>query len=244
MLVLWWKWAVSNVAMTSLLIFITWRILLIDNFFSSKLRKKEQLDGLHKTKLQQSLTYFPMFIFLEPLCSVLTSTILLQKLAVIHLVYKCNGMMSCSSYVYPHAVLKNFFFSEHYRFPCSHVCTVYVRNMTHFKCNVNPPPPTNTHTQNQKTKRNNFWKLNYISLLPCKKKTCFFQIKCHNNPDKPYFQSYFCNTMSVVTGIPYWHSTSKAHFTSYTIISHKTGWKRLISICRMLGTHHIIMDYR
>ena len=117
-----------------------------------------------------------MFIFLEPLCSVLTSTILLQKLAVIHLVYKCNGMMSCSSYVYPHAVLKNFFFSEHYRFPCSHVCTVYVRNMTHFKCNVNPPPPTNTHTQNQKTKRNNFWKLNYISLLPCKKKHAFFKL--------------------------------------------------------------------
>jgi len=206
--------------------------------------------GLHKSKLQQSLTHFPMFIFLEPLCSVLTSTILLQKLAVIHLVYKCNGMISCSSYEYPHAVLKKLFFSEHFWFPGSHVCTVsFVRNIMHFKCNVNPPPPhkhTHTCTQNLENKRNNFWKLNYIFIVSLqKKKTYFFQIKCHNNPDKLHFQSYFCNTRSVAEGyIPYWHFTSKAHFTSYTIISHNTGWKQLISIGCLLGTHHLIMDYR
>jgi len=122
---------------------IYWLSFIVQN----QLWKKEQLEGSHKSKLQQSLTHFPMFIFLEPLCSVLTSTILLQKLAVIHLVYKCNGMISCSSYEYPHAVLKNFF-SEHFWFPGSHVCTIsFVRNIAHFKCKVNPPPPTNTHTQ-------------------------------------------------------------------------------------------------
>ena len=110
-------------------------------------------EGLAQNKTPAKFDTFSHVYFLEPLCSVLTSTILLQKLAVIHLVYKCNGMISCSSYVYPHAVLKNFF-SEHFRFPCSHVCTVsYVRNITHFKCNVNPPPPTNTHTHTESRKQ-------------------------------------------------------------------------------------------
>lgn len=186
-----------------------------------------------------------MFIFLEPLCSVLTSTILLQKLAVIHLVYKCNGMISCSSYAYPHAVLKNFFFLSISGSLAAMYVVSYVRNMTHFKCNVNPLPPPPTHTNKiQKTIRNNFWKLNYISLFPCKK-THFSQIKCHNNPDKLHSQSYFCNTTSVVEGTSYWHFTSEAHFISYTTISHKTGWKQPpISTGRMLGTHHLIMDYR
>ena len=123
-----------------------------------------------------------MFIFLEPLCSVLTSTILLQKLAVIHLVYKCNGMIYCSSYEYPHAVLKNVF-SEHFWFPGSHVCTIsFVRNITHFKCIVNPPPPTNTHThtqthtQNLENKINNFWKQMIFSHFPCKKTCLFFKL--------------------------------------------------------------------
>lgn len=92
-------------------------------------------------------------------------------------------------------------FSEHVRFPLSHVCTVHnVRNSTqHFKCNVIPDTHASTHVHTHThTTRKQFLKVFHISYFPCKNKNATFQTKCHHPPEKLHFQSYL---------ISYFHNT-------------------------------------